>query len=123
AIRALPGVAAADGTVSDRAVLLARTGKPVPGPFVAALSWPADAPFQVPFTHRTGQPPSGPGQIMIDHDSARAGHFAIGDRIEVAIGGQARRFTITGITGYGSGGRSGRGALAPPSPAARPQPI
>src|SRR5580700_4559392 len=72
AIRALPGVAAADGTVSDRAVLLARTGKPLPAPFVAALSWPADAPFQVPFTHRTGQPPSGPGQIMIDRDSARA---------------------------------------------------
>jgi putative ABC transport system permease protein len=112
AIRALPGVGAADGTVSDRAVLLARTGKPLPAPFVAALSWPADAPFQVPFTHRTGQPPSGPGQIMIDRDSARAGHFAVGDRIEVAIGGQARRFTITGITGYGSAGSIAGGSLA-----------
>src|SRR6266851_2334924 len=112
AIRALPGVAAADGTVSDRAVLLARTGKPLPAPFVAALSWPADAPFQVPFAHRTGQPPSGPGQIMIDRDSARAGHFTLGDRIEVAIGGQARRFTITGITGYGSAGSIAGGSLA-----------
>src|SRR6516164_4437074 len=36
AVRALPDVAAADGTVSGRAVLLGRDGKPLPAPFVAA---------------------------------------------------------------------------------------
>src|SRR5262250_1156421 len=34
AIRRLPGVAAADGTISGRAVLLGRNGKPLPAPFV-----------------------------------------------------------------------------------------
>src|SRR6266851_2957724 len=45
-------------------------------------------------------------------EQARAGHFTLGDRIEVAIGGQARRFTITGITGYGSAGSIAGGSLA-----------
>jgi putative ABC transport system permease protein len=112
AIRAVRGVAEADGTVAGRAVLLGRTGKPLPAPFVAALSWPAASPFQAPFTDRTGRPPAGPGQVMIDRDSARAGHFATGDRIEIAIGGRAERFTITGITGYGSAGSIAGGSLA-----------
>src|SRR6266566_5683730 len=49
-IRALPGVAAADGEISDRAVLLGRNGKPLPAQFVVATSWPQDAPFQKPYT-------------------------------------------------------------------------
>jgi putative ABC transport system permease protein len=102
AIRRLPGVAAADGVVSGRAVLLGRNGKPLPAQFGVALSWPADPPFQAIFTRLTGRPPAGPGQVMIDYGSAGQGHFTVGDRIEVAIGGQARPFTVTGITGYGS---------------------
>src|SRR5260370_41724457 len=53
---------------------------------------------------------------MIVRDSARAVHSAVGDSIEVAIGGQARRLTITGITGYGSAGRIPGGSLAPFAP-------
>src|SRR5215472_12604434 len=112
AIRRLPGVSAADGTVSGRAVLLGRNGKPLPAQFVAAMSWPADAPFQAVFTGRSGRPPAGPGQVMIDRNSARAGHFAVGDRIEVAIGGRAAPFTISGITGYGSAASIAGGSLA-----------
>src|SRR5215831_18164730 len=112
AIRRLPGVSAADGTVSGRAVLLGRNGKPLPAQFVAAMSWPADAPFQAVFTGRSGRPPAGPGQVMIDRNSARAGHFAVGDRIEVAIGGRAQPFTISGITGYGGAASIAGGSMA-----------
>ncbi len=111
-IRALPDVAAVDGAVSGRAVLLGRNGKPLPGQFVVALSWPSDAPFQAAFTSRTGSPPAGPGQVMIDRSSARSGHFAVGNRIDVAIGGQARPFTISGITGYGSADNLAGGSMA-----------
>jgi putative ABC transport system permease protein len=112
AVRALPDVSAADGTVSGRAVLLGRDGKPLPAPFVAALSWPAHAPFQAVFTARQGRPPAGPGQVMIDRGSARAGHFAVGDHIEVAIGGRALPFTISGITGYGGAASIAGGSMA-----------
>jgi putative ABC transport system permease protein len=49
---------------------------------------------------------------MIDRTSARSGHFAVGDRIEVAIGGKAAPFTISGITGYGSAPSVAGGSLA-----------
>jgi putative ABC transport system permease protein len=112
AIRAVPGVAAADGVVSGRAVLLDKHGKALGTNFGVALSWPPDAPFQASFTRRSGAPPTGPGQIMIDRASAAKAGYAVGDRIEVAIGGQARPFTLTGITGYGSADSIGGGSLA-----------
>ncbi len=111
-IRAVPGVAAADGVVSGRAVLLGRNGKPLGTTFGVALSWPPDAPFQSSFTGRSGAPPAGPGQVMIDRASAAKGGYRIGDRIQIAIGGQARAFTVTGITGYGSADSIGGGSLA-----------
>jgi putative ABC transport system permease protein len=112
AVRGLPGVAAADGVISARAVLLGRDGRPLPSQFSVALSWPPDPPFEAIFTRRSGSPPAGPGQVMIDRASARQGHFAVGDRIEVAIGGQARPFTVAGITGYGSADSIGGGSMA-----------
>jgi putative ABC transport system permease protein len=112
AIRRLPAVAAVDGVVSGRAVLLGRDRKPLPGAFGVALSWPANAPFQAIFTKRSGAPPAGPGQVMIDRASAIRGSYAIGDVIEIAISGQARQFTITGITGYGSANSIGGGSMA-----------
>jgi putative ABC transport system permease protein len=111
-VRQVPGVAAADGQISARAVLLDRAGKPLPARFSIALSWPADAPFQATFTSRSGLAPAGAGQVMIDRASAKAGHYAVGDRIEVAIGGRAAPFTISGITGYASADSIGGGSLA-----------
>jgi putative ABC transport system permease protein len=112
AIRRVSGVAAADGVVTGRAVLLGRDGRPLPAPFAVALSWPADTPFQASYTHRAGRPPTAPDQVMIDRNSARQGHFAPGDRIQVAIGGQARPFTVSGITGYGAADSIGGGSMA-----------
>jgi putative ABC transport system permease protein len=113
AVRGVPGVAAADGQISASAVLLSRTGKPLPGgSFGVALSWPTDAPFQATFASRTGQPPAGPGQVMIDRASARRGHYAVGDTIGIAIAGRAVPFTLTGITGYGSADSIGGGSMA-----------
>src|SRR5215468_8007630 len=111
-VRALPDVAAADGTISGRAVLLGRNGQPLPGKFVVALSWPADAPFHAVFTGRQGRPPGGPGQVMIDRGSAQAGHFTVGDHIKVAIGGHALPFTISGITGYAGADSLAGGSMA-----------
>jgi putative ABC transport system permease protein len=111
-VQHVPGVAAADGQVSDQAVLLGRNGKPLPGSFGVALSWPADPPFEASFTHRTGEPPAGPGQVMIDQASARRGHVAVGETIDIAIAGHAVPFRVTGITGFGSADSIGGGSMA-----------
>jgi putative ABC transport system permease protein len=112
-IRRVPGVAAADGQVFGQAALLDRNGKALPGQSSGvAFSWPADSPFQTAFSSRTGQPPAGPSQVMIDRASARRGHFAVGDSIGIAIDGHAIPFTITGITGYGSADSLGGESMA-----------
>src|SRR5260221_3337249 len=111
-IRGLPGVAAAAGVISARAVLLGRNGKPLPSQFSVALSWPPDPPFQGMFSGRHGRLRAEQGQGMIDRGSARQGHFTFGDRIEIAIAGQARPFTVAGITGYGSADSIAGGSMA-----------
>ena len=111
-VRRVDGTAAADGEISGQAVLLGRDGKPLPGSFGVALSWPADPAFQAAFSGRTGRPPAGPGQVMIDRASARRGHFTVGQAIGIAIAGHAVPFTITGITGYGSADSIGGGSMA-----------
>jgi len=111
-IRGLPDVAAADGSVTGRAQLLAPNGKALPGQFTVATSWPADAAFQATYTRRVGRPPTRAGQVMIDRASARAGHFGVGDSITIILAGQARVFTITGMTGYGSADSFAGGSLA-----------
>ena len=111
-VRALPDVAAADGRVTGHAQLLGRSGKALPGQFTVAASWPTDAAFQATYTRRQGRPPASAGQVMIDRASARAGHFAVGDSIKILVAGQAKVFTISGITGYGSADSFAGGSLA-----------
>ena len=111
-IRGLRDVAAADGNVTGHAQLLGRNGKALPGQFTIATSWPADAVFQTSYTRRKGRPPAGPGQVMIDRASARSGHFAVGDSVTILVAGQAKVFTISGITGYGSADSFAGGSLA-----------
>jgi putative ABC transport system permease protein len=112
AVRSVSGVAAADGTVSGNAVLLAKTGRPMKSAFGVALSWPADPAFQTSFTGRSGSPPVTAGQVMIDRSSATTGGYRVGQVIGVAVGGRAVPFTISGITGYGSGTSIGGGSMA-----------
>src|SRR5262245_5541346 len=111
-IRGLRDVAAADGSVTGHAQLLGRDGKVLPGQFTIASSWPADAAFQASYTRREGRPPSRPGQVMIDRASARTGHFSVGDSVTILLAGQAKGFTISGITGYGSADSFAGGSLA-----------
>src|SRR5215470_12247169 len=91
--------------------------QPVPAPVLAAVrALPdvaaADGTFHAVFTGRQGRPPAGPGQVMIDRGSAQAGHFTVGDHIEVAIGGHALPFTISGITGYAGADSLAGGSMA-----------
>src|SRR5215813_2443008 len=111
-IRGLRAVAAANGSVTGHAQLLGRNGKALPGQFTIATSWPADAAFQTSYTRRKGRPPAGPDQVMIDRASARTGHFAVGDSVTILLAGQAKKLTISGITGYGSADSFAGGSLA-----------
>jgi len=112
AVRAVPGVAAADGQASGSAVLLGKDGKALKASFGVALSWPADPAFQSAFTGRTGTPPASPSQVMIDKASALAGGYRVGDQVGVSVAGRAMTFTVSAITGYGSSSSIAGGSMA-----------
>jgi putative ABC transport system permease protein len=111
-VRSVRGVAVADGTDSGTATMLGKNGKAMKTAFGVALSWPADPAFQTASTGRAGLPPVTGSQVMIDRASAASGGYHVGDTIGIAIGGRARVFTISGITGYGSGSSIGGGSMA-----------
>jgi putative ABC transport system permease protein len=111
-VRLVPGVAAADGAVTDRAGIIGRDGRVVSGRAGLAASWPAEAVLARAYTLRQGRPPTGPGDVAIDAATARGQGLHVGDQVRVVVGGTARPFTISAITGFGSGDGPGVASLA-----------
>jgi putative ABC transport system permease protein len=111
-VRSVPGVALADGAVTDRAGIVGRDGLVVAGRAGVAASWPADPALATAYRLRQGRPPAGPGQVAVDAATARKEGFQVGDRIRVVTGGAARPYTVSAITGFGNGDGPGAFTLA-----------
>jgi putative ABC transport system permease protein len=99
-VRAVPGVAAAAGSISSQAALLTLSGKRLtsggaPGR-VDALQPPR---FEA-FTATQGHLPRTPGEVAIDEASAKRNHLALGQQIVIAGRSPARRYTIAGIAKF-----------------------
>src|SRR5216683_1587605 len=77
----------------------------------AARRCPASSPSRPAGRRMPRSRPPTPGERAARRP-ARAGHFAAGDSIKILIAGQARAFTISGITGYGSADSFAGGSLA-----------
>ena len=63
-----------------------------------------------------GQPPRGPGQVVIDKHSADVGHFKVGDKVRVLTQVAPATYTITGIATWGTRGQPARRDASPRSP-------
>lgn len=101
-IERTPGVGAVDGRVVDRNTLLYdKDGKPIRASQTLGFSMgPIDVLNIV--TLREGKKPSGPKQVAIDQLTADRYHFAVGDTIQLnGSSGEAERFRISGIIGFG----------------------
>jgi putative ABC transport system permease protein len=99
-VRAVPGVAAASGSISSQAALLTTSGKRLtsggaPGR-VDALQPPR---FEA-FTATQGHLPRTAEEVAIDQASAARNHLRLGQRIVVAGRLPARRYTIAGIAKF-----------------------
>ncbi len=102
-VRALPGVAQAAGGISDRAQLVGHNGKVIShggSPGLANSYSPAGQRFN-PLTLTAGSWPTGPGEILIDSNTATTNHFSPGQTIGVVISGPERQFRITGVAKIG----------------------
>ena len=108
-VRALPGVAAAGGSLMDlksnsnSAKLLGRDGKPISTGDSPNLGLGMDPkqPQFTPMELSDGDWPVGAGQIVIDAATAGSENFSVGDKIRVAAGGSISDYTVTGIATLG----------------------
>jgi putative ABC transport system permease protein len=103
-VRRVPGVAAAEGSLTGFGLMLDKAGKPIqPGgaPTLAA-GYHTDRELAGGFTLRQGRAPQAPTDVVVDAATARKSGFVVGDPIKIMFetGGQ-RQFTIVGIAGFG----------------------
>lgn len=100
-IRAVPGVAAADGGVLGPATLVVR-GRAVQrrGAPTIGMSWGAGG--QVgPLATTEGRPPAGPGEVAVDAGTARREGIRVGDRVGVVATGAVQRYRVVGLLRLG----------------------
>ena len=99
----VPGVAAAEGSLTGFALILDKQGQPIqPGgaPTLGA-STSVDPRLAGDVTYRSGRAPSGRGEVALDASSAAKAGYAVGDRVRIVFQSGTRTFTVAGITGFG----------------------
>jgi putative ABC transport system permease protein len=112
-VRALPSVSQAEGEVDDSVTLIGRNGKAIVfggAPNLGFSIAKADSPFN-PLTLVSGSWPK-PGEIVIDHSTARKKGFSVGDTIGAQAQSAVERFRISGIVKFGPSGSIGGATLA-----------
>ncbi|HEX4688739.1 MAG TPA: ABC transporter permease, partial [Nocardioides sp.] len=102
-VRDVPGVAAAQGTVSGFALIIDKQGQPIQpgGAPTIGVSIARDPRLYGALTFRTGHAPEGPREAVVDARTAAKAGFRVGDRVDVVLQDGRRSFTIVGILGFG----------------------
>ncbi len=101
AVRRVPGVAAADGSVGGYAQFIDEAGKAVTTTGAPTLGFNWTQPGLSPLTLRSGREPQRAGEVVVDAVTAKAHQFALGDKVKVLFRGPTEEFTVVGITGFG----------------------
>jgi putative ABC transport system permease protein len=99
-VRAVPGVAAAAGSISSRAALLTTKGKRLTSGGASGLVDALQPPRFEAFTAAQGHLPNAADQVAIDQATAQREHVRIGQQIVIAGRSPARRYTISGIAKF-----------------------
>jgi putative ABC transport system permease protein len=112
-VRAVDGVEAAGGDISDPQVaIIDRDGDRIGGQgaptFVVS---PRPDRFDN-LTYREGRPPESDDEVVIDKAAAEKGDFAVGDQVTLAGKEQARSYTLVGIATLGDVNSFGGASLA-----------
>lgn len=111
-VRAVDGVAKADGVIGDPSITIVdENGERVGpmGPPHLAVS-PVDEPFES-FTPGEGRSPESDDEVMIDTYTAEKEGYEVGDTIRITGRPGEREYTISGIGEFGSGAPLGGASL------------
>jgi putative ABC transport system permease protein len=114
-VRALPGVAEAQGSVEESAELVGRGGEVIAAGGAPGLAFSVhprgDQRFN-PLTLVAGAWPSGPGEVAIDAGTAERKHYAVGESIGVVARGAEQHFRISGVAKIGGVSSLGGATMA-----------
>jgi putative ABC transport system permease protein len=102
-VAAVPGVAAAEGSVGGFAVIYDKDGEAIVpmGPPTLGGSWTLDESLSGVVELRDGVPPTGPGDVVVDAATAGDNDLAVGDVVKVQTIGGVADYEIVGIAGFG----------------------
>jgi putative ABC transport system permease protein len=114
-VRALPGVAEAEGEISDYAYLVGRNGKVISGhgapPLAFSVHPRGDQRFN-PLQLVSGTWPVGSRQVDIDANTASKHDYKVGETIGVIARGPVQRFRIAGVVKIGGVSSLGGATMA-----------
>jgi putative ABC transport system permease protein len=104
AVRATDGVAAAEGQLTGNAVIIGHDGELLDAnpnrAIPIALGWQESPAFN-PMTVVAGHAPRAADEIVIDRASKRAGHFSLGETVNVVGPSGVGAYRLTGVVTYG----------------------
>ncbi len=104
-VRAVPQVAAAVGDIHDEAKIIARDGKPAgDGPYfgVGFDSREKAAAATTPFRLDEGRWATGPGEVVIDANTAEKERYGLGSKVRIAAHGTAESYEVVGVARFGT---------------------
>jgi putative ABC transport system permease protein len=103
AVRRVPGVSAADGSVTGYAQYVAPNGDPISGGGTGTAGLSFDPNSRLATFHLVkGTAPTTAGDVVMDEGTADKYHFAVAERVRILLPGPAQTFTITGIAKFGT---------------------
>ncbi|MCL2769645.1 MAG: ABC transporter permease [Solirubrobacterales bacterium] len=111
-VRAVPGAAAASGSISSSAALLTESGRRLTSGRSFALVASVQPPRFESFTAARGHLPGAPGEVAIDQGTAAREHLHLGQRIVIAGRSPARLYTIAGIARFAGAESFGGASVA-----------
>jgi putative ABC transport system permease protein len=114
-VRALPGVAEAQGSIQSRAQLVGRNGKVISTGGAPGLAYSVHAAGNQRFNPLElvrGTWPVGPTEVAIDANTAERDHYIVGDDIGVIARGAEQHMRIAGIAKIGGVSSLGGATMA-----------
>ena len=102
-VQAVPGVQAAEGSVSGYAQYIDHHGKAVTTGGAPTIGVSFDPNQQISALHLVqGKRPTTPDQVVMDLGTAQKHDFTVGQRVRILLQGPTKTFTISGIARFGT---------------------
>ncbi len=99
-VQAVPGVADAQASITDDAVVIGKNGEPIERPTAPTFGATVNSGELSVWKVKEGRLPVGGTEMALDNLTARDGAYQLGDIVKVNSNSGSRKFTLVGIVEY-----------------------